>query len=108
MSDTSDKSPMETFTELKSMLTDYARQETKDPFTLLGKWVAFGVAGALLVAIGIGYLAFGLLRWLQNVDAFEGDTRNYWPYLFTFVGLVLVTGLAVWAMTRRFSDDDDA
>jgi hypothetical protein len=99
---------METFTELKSMLTDYARQETRDPFKLLGKWVAFGVAGALLVAIGLGYLAFGLLRWTQSLDAFSGDTRDFWPYFIAFGGLVVCTTLAVWAMTRRFSNGDDA
>ncbi len=103
---TTDKSPMETFTELKSMLTDYARQETKDPFTHLGKWVAFGVAGAVLVAIGLAYLAFGLLRWTQTLDVFAGDTRNFWPYFIAFGGLVVCTAAAVWAMTRRFSDDD--
>jgi hypothetical protein len=97
---------METFNELKAMLTDYARQETRDPLTLLGKWVAFGVAGALLVAIGLGYLAFGLLRWLQSIDGLSGDTRNFWPYLITFGGLLVCIGLAGWAMGRKFSDED--
>lgn len=97
---------METFTELKGMLTDYARQETIGPIKLLGKWVAFGVGGALLVAIGVGYLAFGLLRWTQSLDVFTGDTRNFWPYLISFGGLVAAIGLAAWAMTRTFADDD--
>ncbi len=98
---------METFGELKTMVTDYARQETVGPIKLLGKWVGFGVGGALCVAIGVSYLTFGLLRWTQSLDAFTGDTRNFWPYLIAFGGLLVVIGLAGWAMTRKFSDDDD-
>lgn len=97
---------METITELKSMVSDYARQETTDPLKHLGKWVAFGVAGALMVAIGVVYLAFGLLRWTQTLDAFEGDTRNFWPYFIALGGLLLCVGLAGWAVGRTFSDDD--
>lgn len=98
---------METVDELKTMLTDYARQETKDPLVLLGKWVAFGIAGALLVAIGVGYLSFGLLRWTQSLDAFDGARTNFWPYFIAFVGLIACTAIAAWAMSRRFSDGDD-
>ena len=102
----SEKSPVETFGEVRTMVTDYARQETVEPIKLLGKWVAFGVAGALFVAIGLSYLAFGLLRWTQSLDVFEGDTRNFWPYLIAFGGLLLATGVMGWLMTRKFSDDD--
>ena len=97
---------METVGELKTMLTDYARQETVGPIKLLGKWVAFGVGGALCVAIGVGYLTFGLLRWTQSLDTFTGDTRSFWPYLIAFGGLLVIIGLAAWAMTRKFSDDE--
>jgi len=97
---------METAGELKVMLTDYARQETVGPLKLLGKWVAFGIGGALCVAIGVGYLTFALLRWLQSLDTFSGPTRNFWPYLIAFGGLLVVIGLAAWAMTRKFGDED--
>ena len=100
-----DKSPVETFGELRTMVTDYARQETVEPIKVLGKWIGFGVAGALFVAIGLAYLAFALLRYTQGLDVFEGDTRNFWPYLIAFGGLLVCVGLAAWAMTRKFSDD---
>ena len=102
----SEKSPVETFGEVRTMVTDYARQETVEPIKVLGKWIGFGVAGALLVGVGVSYLAFALLRWTQGLDAFEGDTRNFWPYLIAFGGLLVCVGLAGWAMTRKFSDDD--
>jgi hypothetical protein len=104
---TSDTSPAETFTELKTMLTDYARQETVGPLKLLGKWVAFGVGGAVFVAIGLAYFAFGFLRWAQTLDVFSGDTRNFWPYLITFGGLLICTLVASWAMTRKFSNEEE-
>ena len=109
MSDSNkEASPGETFGELKTMLTDYARQETVGPLKLLGKWVAFGIGGALLVAIGLTYLAFSLLRWTQTLEVFSGDTRNFWPYLITFGGLLFFTLVAGWAMTRKFTYPDDA
>ncbi len=97
---------METFGELKTMLTGYARQETVGPLKLLSKWVAFGVGGALCMAIGVSYLAFALLRGLQGLDSFEGSGGSWAPYLISFAGLVACIGLAAWAMTRKFSDDD--
>jgi len=101
-----DKSPVETFGELKTMLTDYARQETVGPLKLLTKWVAFGVGGALCMAVGLSYLAFALLRGLQGVDSFEGSGGSWAPYLIAFAGLIACVGLAAWAMTRKFSDND--
>ena len=103
-----DKSPAETFGELRGMVQDYARQETVEPLKALGKWIGFGIGGAVMVAIGLGYLTFGLLRWTQSLDVFEGDTRNFWPYLIAFGGLMVCIGLTGWAMTRKFTDEDPA
>jgi len=91
------------------MLTQYARQETVGPLQLLAKWVAFGVAGALFVAIGLGYLTFGVLRVLQSeTDAFDSGRTSFLPYLIAFAMLMLFVGLAARAMTRTFSDTDHA
>ncbi|MFN3217491.1 MAG: hypothetical protein ACE367_13435 [Acidimicrobiales bacterium] len=104
-----EKSPIDTANELKAMLTQYARQETVGPLQLLGKWVAFGVAGALLVAVGLAYLAFGVLRVLQSeTSAFESGRTSYLPYLIAFALLMVFVGIAAWAMTRSFSDSDRA
>ncbi len=104
---TSEKSPAQTFAELRTMVTDYARQETVGPLQHLGKWVAWGLGGAVAVAIGVGYLGYGLLRLLQNeVDSFA-DTRWTWaPYLITFAFLVAWVGLMGWLMSRKFTDGD--
>lgn len=101
-----DKSPIDTVGELKLMVVDYARQETVGPLQRLGRWTAFGVVGAIMVGIGLSYLAFGLLRYLQTLETFQGDTRNFYPYLIAFGGLLVFVLIAFWAMTRKFSTGD--
>lgn len=104
-----DKSPIDTANELKAMLTQYARQETVGPIQLLAKWVAFGVAGALLIAVGLAYLSFGVLRVLQSeTDAFDSGRTSFLPYLIAFAMLMVFVGIAAWAMTRSFSGGDQA
>ena len=64
--------------------------------------------GALCVAIGISYLVFGLLRWTQTLDTFTGASTNFWPYFIAFGALLVCTAVAAWAMSRKFSDGDEA
>lgn len=99
-----DKSPGDSFNELKTMLIGYAKQETKDPLSALGKWVAFGLAGGLLVAIGLAYLAFGLLRMTQDLS-WTDNGFSFLPYLFTVLVLGVGAALAAMAATKKFSDD---
>lgn len=106
VSDNRNKSPMDTVNELKTMLTDYARQETVGPLKLLARWVAYGVVGAFCIAIGAVYLAFALLRGLQTLDTFSGNGGSWAPYTISFAALAMCIGLATWAMTRKFSNDN--
>ena len=46
--------------ELWELIKAYLRQETIDPIKGLGRYVLFGVAGALLVGTGAILLAVGL------------------------------------------------
>ena len=99
-----EKSPVETANELKAMLTEYARQETVGPLKLLGKWVVWGVAGAILVAVGVCYLAFALLRGLQEIDTFESNGGSFWPYLIAFAALLACMIIAGLAAKRTFDE----
>lgn len=102
------KSPGETASELRTMAQDYAVQEIKDPLIALGKWVAFGLAGALLVCIGMGYLAFGLLRLLQaEVGAFD-DGLTFVNYWIAAAALLVAVGLAGWGIKRNFDENDQS
>lgn len=100
----SEKSPGETFGELKTMVQSYATQEVKGPLERLGKWVAFGLAGAILVVIGVAYLGFALLRFLQTeVDAFD-DGLSFVPYAIAVAVLGVAIALAGMAAKRTFDD----
>ncbi len=98
------KAPGDTASELKEMVQNYAVQEIKDPLVALGKWVAFGLAGALFVCIGAGYLAIGLLRLLQaEVGAFD-DGLTFLNYWIVAAALLAAIGLAGWGVSRTFDD----
>lgn len=67
--------------ELVDLVVSYAKQETLDPLKRLGKNVAFGVAGAILVGTGTLFLSLSALRALQTeIDTFDGNL-SWVPYL---------------------------
>jgi len=90
------KSPSELIQELRSLVVDYAKQETVDPLKQLGRYLAFGLAGSLLIAVGGLFFAIGLLRLLQTEwpGTFGGRWTSLLPYLFAFLLCVLVASLA--------------
>ena len=92
---TSDKSVPTLATELWDLVRAYAKQETIEPVKGLGRFVAFGVAGSVLIGLGVVMAAMALLRALQTeVDTFE--RRWSWaPYLITLVLCGAVIGLAL-------------
>jgi hypothetical protein len=88
--------------ELYDLVRAYAKQETLEPIKGLGRYAAFGVAGSLLIGIGVVLLAVAFLRALQTEtsDAFDG--RWSWaPYVLTLVLCGLVVGAAGAATRRR-------
>ena len=86
------KSAPELINELKTLVIDYAKQETVDPLRSLGRYLGYGIAGSLLLAIGGLFFTVGLLRLLQTETggAFDGGW-SFVPYLlvllFSGVGL---------------------
>jgi hypothetical protein len=86
--------PQETIRELKELVVAYAKQETVDPLKGLGRYVAFGIAGALLIGTGVVFLAIGALRALQGDHGHRHFTGNWsWaPYAIVVVGALVVAG----------------
>jgi hypothetical protein len=85
--------------ELWQLVVDYLKQETVAPVKRLGRFVAMGLAGALLLSVGVVLLAVGGLRVLQTElgTPFE-DSWSWVPYLIILVVCGLVAGLAARAI----------
>ncbi|HEX5613738.1 MAG TPA: hypothetical protein VFZ83_01160 [Acidimicrobiia bacterium] len=97
-----DTSPQQTIQELKELVVAYFRQEAVDPLKQLGRYLGFGIAGGLMLAIAVFAGAMALLRALQTET---GDTfANNWswaPYAIVVVALVAVSALFWRARTKR-------
>ncbi|HVF32035.1 MAG TPA: hypothetical protein VM933_03260 [Acidimicrobiales bacterium] len=85
--------------ELKDLVVAYAKQETIEPIKGLGRFIAFGVAGSLLLAVGLVLLVLAVLRALQTelADTFDGNW-SFAPYVITLVVCLVVLVLAARAI----------
>lgn len=95
--------PQQTVRELKALVIAYAKQETVDPLKGLARYVAFGVAGAVLIGTGFVFLAVGALRALQGDHRGPHFTGNWsWaPYAIVVVASFGVAALAWFVGTRK-------
>ncbi len=85
--------------ELFQLVVGYAKQETLDPVKNLGRFVGYGLAGALLGSLGAVLLLLGGLRLLQTETGTAFDGRRTWiPYVL----VLLVSGaVAAGALKAR-------
>jgi hypothetical protein len=83
------------------LVVDYVKQETLQPLKGLGRFIVFGVAGSVVLAIGLVIVAIGLLRVLQGEtgSTFAGNW-SWVPYLICLVAVVGVAIVAVLAVKR--------
>jgi hypothetical protein len=86
-----------TVPETFQLVKEYARQETIGPLKGAGRWIAFGAAGAISLALAAFFLVLGVLRMVQNEfgPTFEGRWMSLLPYLFALVLTAAVIGIAV-------------
>ena len=82
--------------ELRDLVVTYVKQETIVPLASSGRYVGFGIAGALLLGLGVVLLGVGGLRALQTEtgETFTGDW-SWAPYLIVFVALLLGGAIVV-------------
>lgn len=107
--DAARKKPADHVSELKDLVVGYAKQETIDPLKSLGRYLGWGIGGAVFVAIGCVFLLLGLLRGLQSLDAFDGTgAMSLIPYAATIVAAGIVVGLAVFRITKDDSKESHA
>lgn len=68
------KTPAEIVGEFRELVVGYAKQETIDPLKRLGRYLGFGLGGALALGLGVLLLLLALLRGLQELDVFTEPT----------------------------------
>ncbi|MDP1803953.1 MAG: hypothetical protein Q8K72_02190 [Acidimicrobiales bacterium] len=85
--------------ELFQLVVGYAKQETLDPVKNLGRFIGYGMAGALLGSLGAVLLLLGALRLLQTEtgDTFDGN----WTFVPYVVVLVVSGAIAAGAIKAR-------
>ena len=74
------------------MLVDYAKQETVEPLKHLGRYLGLGIAGALLVFLGVFFIGLATLRLLQTFDPFDGAS---WGSTLPYVVAIAVLGASL-------------
>jgi hypothetical protein len=96
------KSLPEVLTELKDLTIAYAKLETVEPIKALGRFIALGAAGAVLMGLGTILLSLAGLRALQmeTGTALTGSW-NWVPYAVAFVILALFSYISLKFISRR-------
>ncbi|HEY7070041.1 MAG TPA: phage holin family protein [Acidimicrobiales bacterium] len=82
--------------ELWALTKDYALQETVEPVKELGRYLGYGVLGAVLGGFGVVMLLLAALRALQTEtgDTFDG-TWSWVPYLIVILIAAVLIAVAV-------------
>jgi len=87
--------------ETVQLVVDYVKQETLDPLKGLGRFMLFGVAGSVCLAIGLVILSVAFLRLLQTETGTTFSGNWSWaPYLICAAVVVAVAAVAVKAVSR--------
>ena len=94
MSDTP-KTPVENAQEVFDLVKAYAIQETATPLSGVGRYLKFGVPGAVCLGLGFFFLALAALRGLQRADVFTGGEDGigglvFAPYAIVVLGAAIV------------------
>ena len=92
------KSIPEIVQDLWDLLVAYARQETIDPLRNIGRYLAFGVGGMIVITLGAFMLGLSALRALQTQtgDVFSG----FWSWAPYLIVATVFGGLVALAISR--------
>lgn len=85
------------------IVKDYVRQETLGPLRGAGRWIGFGLGGAISIAVGTAFLVLGVLRMFQTEMAgtFAGRWMSLLPYAIGLVFCLLVIALSFARISRQ-------
>jgi hypothetical protein len=86
-------------TELWELVVGYVKQETVEPVKGLGKFLAWGVPGAIVTSFGVLLLLLAGLRAIETESSLSGHL-SWLPYVIVLGGAGVVAGLSAWAVVR--------
>lgn len=101
---TADKSTGQILSELWDLLQTYAKQQTVDPLKTLGRYLGWGIGGAISLGLGVFFVALAGLRGLQEVDWFAepvGIFEDKTPLVYGIVVVVLVLVTALFGLAGK-------
>lgn len=80
----------------------YAKQETVEPLKGAGRWLGMGLAGAVVLGLGLAIVLLGLLRVLQT--EWDRAARGSLSWLSYVIVLVVCLGLIALVVSRINKD----
>ena len=102
MPETDAKPIGEVVSELVDLTKAYAKQETVDPIKGLGRYLAYGLAGSVLLGVGVILLVLAGLRVLQTETGTTFTGNWSWvPYIIVLVFALATIGLAITRINKK-------
>jgi len=105
----SNNSTTNRITDVFESVKAYALQETVGPLRGAGRWIGYGIAGALAIGFGSAFLALALLRMIQTEwpDTFHGRWMALLPYLFGLLWAIAVIAIAISRINKQPLNKED-
>ena len=96
-----EKSTGDAVADIWQMVRAYAKQETVDPLKSIGRFLLWGIPGAIALGLGLLFATLAILRGLQTEtgDHLTGSL-DVVPYVVAFVVTALVAALSARAITK--------
>ncbi len=109
MGENEDKGVAEVISDLWDLVREYAKQETIDPLKSIGRFVAWGAAGATALSLALLFTSLAILRGMQTeTGAHLTGSWNWVPYLVTLVVDAVAVLLALRAIKKPVRDGGNA